>query len=128
MIREFCAANDCATNKELCKAASIAVEIAWDMLMLKPPAIACTPNKYTKAWHQEYGPLWDDRKPAESLVYLRPLLLYGAGGSVATKALVGNRSTDDIRVSNCSLIHVDACHCLGMNLWFNWFVENEFMV
>ena len=89
--------------------ASSAVEIAWDMFMLKPPAIVCRPKKYTKAWHQDYGPLWDDRESAESLFYLRPLLLYGAGGSVATKALVGNRSpsSNDIRVSNCSL----SCRC-----------------
>ena len=92
--------SDGAVNEELYKDASTAVQIAWDMLMLKPPAIACTPIKYTKAWHQEYGPLWNDRKPAEPVVYLRPLLLYGAGGSVATKALVGNRSTE---VSNCSI-------------------------
>ena len=87
--------------------ATTAIQIAWDMFMLKPPAIVCRPKKYTKAWHQDYGPLWDDQEPAESLVYLRPLLLYGAGGSVATKALVGNRSTNDIRVSNCGL----TCRC-----------------
>ena len=113
MIRKLCATNeefDCATNEELHKAASTAVRIAWDMFMLKPPAIACTPKKYTKAWHQDYGPLWDDRKPAESLVYLRPLLLYGAGGSVATKALVGNRSHSmNEKVSNCSL--TCTCRC-----------------
>ena len=123
MIREFCVKNegfDCATNEELHKDASTAVQIAWDMLMLKPPAIACTPKKYTKAWHQEYGPLWDDRKPTESLVYLRPLLLYGAGGFVATKALVGNRSTNDSRVSNCSLTCTCRCkpHLLFGNIWF----------
>ena len=100
--------------------ATTAIQIAWDMFMLKPPAIVCRPKKYTQVWHQDYGPLWDDQKPAESLVYLRPLLLYGAGGSVATKALVGNRSMNDIRVSNCSL----TCRCKPHLLfkWFNWVV------
>ena len=95
---------DGAVNED----ASIAVQIAWDMFMLKPPAIVCRPEKYTKVWHQDYGPLWDDQKPAKPLVYLRPLLLYGAGGSVATKALVGNRnpSSNNIRVSNCAVFHV----------------------
>ena len=96
-------------NGAVSEDASNAVRIAWDMFMLKPPAIVCRPKKYTQVWHQDYGPLWDDQKPAESLVYLRPLLLYGAGGSVATKALVGNSrsSSNDNRVSNCSL----SCRC-----------------
>ena len=114
MIRKFC-----ATNEELSKDAStVAVKIAWYLLMLKPPAIACRPKKYTKAWHQDYGPLWDDRKPAEPVVYLRPLLLYGAGGSVATKALVGNRRINDNRVSNCSLTCRCKPHLLFENEWF----------
>lgn len=114
MIRKFC-----ATNEELSKDASTAaVKISWDLLMLKPPAIACRPKKYTKVWHQDYGPLWNDRKPAEPVVYLRPLLLYGASGSVATKALVGNRRINDNRVSNCSLTCRCKPHLLFENEWF----------
>lgn len=55
--------------------------------MLKPPAIACTPKKLTLSWHMEFGP---QRRGAEP-IYYRPLLLYGAGGSMATQALVGNK-------------------------------------
>lgn len=62
--------------------------------MLKPPAIACTPKKFTKAWHMEYGPQWNEKKSTETLVYYRPLLLRGAGGSTATQALVGNKTSN----------------------------------
>ena len=125
MLAELRVVLEGATNEELHEDASTAVQIAWDMLMLKPPAIVCLPKKYTKAWHQDYGPLWNDRKPPEPLFYLRPLLLYGAGGSVATKALVGNRSpSTNERVSNCSL--TCTCrykpHLLFGNEYFIWFV------
>lgn len=79
------------TQEDIEKDALEAVQIAWDMLMLKPPAIACTPKKCTQSWHMEYGPQWNGRKPAEPMIYYRPLLLYGAGGSTATQALVGNK-------------------------------------
>ena len=72
------------------KYALAGVKIAWDMLMFTPPAIACTPIKFTDSWHEDYGPQWDDEKSDEYLVYFRPLLLLGAGGTVGSKALVGN--------------------------------------
>lgn len=71
--------------------ASVAVQIAWDMLMLNPPAIACKPEKYTESWHKEYGPRWNKKKSMEELYYFSPMLLLGAGGTVASKALVGNK-------------------------------------
>ena len=61
--------------------------------MLNPPAIACKPKKYTKSWHKDYGPRWDKKKSTapENLVYFSPMLLLGAGGTVASMALVGNK-------------------------------------
>lgn len=72
------------------KDALAGVQIAWDMLMIHPPAIACTPKKYTESWHIEYGPHWNKRKLANPLVYFSPVLLLGAGGTIGSKALVGN--------------------------------------
>ena len=73
--------------------ASVAVQIAWDMLILNPPAIACKPRKYRESWHIDYGPRWDKKKSTapENLVYFSPMLLLGAGGPVVSKALVGNK-------------------------------------
>ena len=59
--------------------------------MLNPPAIACTPDKYTESWHKDYGPRWNKKKSTEhQLYYFSPMLLLGAGGTVVSKALVGN--------------------------------------
>ena len=79
-----------AKPEKLAEDSSIAVQIAWDMLMLQPPEIVCMPEKYSKAWHEDYGQAWDSSKPSHPHTYFRPLLFLGAGGSVATRAIVGN--------------------------------------
>lgn len=80
--------------------ASRAVQLAWDMLMLNTPLVACTPHNYSPAWHEKYGFRWNDRNSETPLIYFRPLLLHGVDGSVAVKALVGN-----IRLSSYDTIH-----------------------
>ena len=78
------------SQEDLKEDASNGVQLAWDMLMVHPPAIACTPKKYTKLWHIEYGPHWNPSKPPKTLVYFRPLILLGAD-TVGLRALVGNK-------------------------------------
>ena len=69
------------------------------MLTLSPPAISCTPEKYTETWHEVFRKEWDDDYKYYDLVYYRPVMLYGAGGTAAVRGLVGNkRSTDS---DNC---------------------------
>lgn len=88
-------------NTTLKEDASNAVQIAWDMLTLNTPLVPCTPQTYSSAWHEVYGPQWNDRNSKTPLIYFRPLLLHGTlDGSAATKALVGN-----IRLSSYDTIH-----------------------
>ena len=69
------------------------------MLTLSPPAISCTPEKYTETWHEVFRKEWDNDYKYYDLVYYRPVMLHGAGGTAAVRGLVGNtRSTDS---ANC---------------------------
>ena len=77
---------------------SAAIRVAREMLTLDPPAISCTPEKYTDTWHEVLRKKWHDYKYYD-LVYYRPVMLYGAGGTAAVRGLVGNkRSTNS---ANC---------------------------
>ena len=75
-----------------------AIQIAWEMLTLDPPAVACKPEKYTKAWHDKIWKKWKSHEFYD-LVYYRPVMLYGAGGSVAVKGKVFNKKCSDL--ANC---------------------------
>ena len=68
------------------------------MLTLKPPAISCTPEKYTETWHEICRKNWHDYKYYD-LVYYRPVMLFGAGGTAAVKGLVGNECSTNS--ANC---------------------------
>lgn len=93
------------SQEDLKEDASIGVQLAWDMLMVHPPAIACTPKKYKKIWHMEYGPHWNPSKPAKNLVYFRPLLLLGAD-TVSLRALVGNKMPSEENPSRDSFMNI----------------------
>ena len=68
------------------------------MLTLSPPAISCTPEKYTETWHEVLRKQWHDYKYYD-LVYYRPVMLYGAGGTAAVRGLVGNKCSTNS--ANC---------------------------
>lgn len=72
-----------------------AIRVAWKMLTLNPPAIICKPKKYSERWHEEFRKKWHEDYRHYNLVYYRPVMLYGAGGTVAVKGKVGNKLTVD---------------------------------
>ena len=76
------------------KKVASAIQIAWEMLTLDPPAIVCKPERYTNAWHMKIGKKWKSHQFYD-LVYYRPVMLYGAGSSVAVKGKVGNKKCLD---------------------------------
>ena len=64
--------------------------MAWEMLTLVPPAILCSPEKFSERWHQALG------MPVRShytLSYYRPLMLHHARGSVAVRAIVRKKAS-----------------------------------
>ena len=75
-----------------------ATRVAWDMLTLVPPAILCTPEKFSEDWHEVVG------KPCVKgshykLSYYRPLMLYHAHGPVAVKGIVGKKTSSVLTVN-----------------------------
>lgn len=80
------------------------VEIAWDMLLLSPPAIAGCPKRFSRSWHKECYLWWDYKSPPDLLIYFRPLLMKGIGGTVETYALVGNMNPARKEVHLCFIL------------------------
>ena len=67
-----------------------AISVAWEMLTLMPPAVLCTPEKFSESWHEVVSKPCDNGSYYK-LTYYRPLMLYCAHGPVAVKAIVGKK-------------------------------------
>ena len=76
-----------------------AIELAWIMSSLLPPSSACKPTVYYPEWHES---TWDSTVNPETntdykLVYCRPVLFFGAEGTVgkpgAVKCLLDRSTT-----------------------------------
>ena len=67
-----------------------AVGLCWRMQMLPTPMFICQPTVYNDEWHDTHRKSWSD-EPNQELVYYRPVLMNSAGGTVASRGLVGKR-------------------------------------
>ena len=67
-----------------------ATRVTWEMLTLMPPAVLCTPEKFSENWHEVINKSCD-KGSYYKLTYYRPLMLYCAHGAVAVKAIVGKK-------------------------------------
>ena len=82
----------------LSRAVAEATSMVWDMLTLVPPAILCTPEKFSEDWHEVVS---TPRVKGShyTLSYYRPLMLYHAHGHVAVKAIVGKKTSTEPTVN-----------------------------
>ena len=76
-----------------------AVNLAWDMVTLVPPALVCQPSQYHEEWHEKRVTYWKEESLHRLLIYFRPVLLFSALGHVGYKGEVGNVSerAEDMR-------------------------------
>jgi hypothetical protein len=81
-------AKEIKLSQEWIPEANTAVEICWKMLTVSPPMFLCQPTKYNAMWHVTHARSWHE--PPGELIYYRPVLMYGAGGTVAYKGFVGS--------------------------------------
>ena len=68
-----------------------AVTIAWNMVTLTPPALLWEPPMYSEHWHDKQSKAEWKVEAGEhfDLVYFRPVLLYGADGTLGHRGSVG---------------------------------------
>ena len=85
-------------TEPLSRAVAEATGMAWDMLTLVPPAILCTPEKYSEDW-QEVVSKSCVEGDHYTLSYYRPLMLFHAHGPVAVKAIVGKKFSSEPTVN-----------------------------
>ena len=79
-----------------------AVDICWRMQTVSPPMFLCQPKLFSDEWHGFHRNSWYDKE--DELVYYKPVLMYSAGGDIASKGFVGNKppveQIPDVNVSD----------------------------
>ena len=78
------------SNEALKNHISKALDLTFTMLTLLPPLIVCMTTEYRKNFHDTFRRTWRESYINQTLLYYRPILVYGNRGHVAVKALVGN--------------------------------------
>ena len=73
-----------------------AVNIAWVMNTLVPPASFHQPEEFNDEWHEILAPTSEDENPEcdYELVYCRPILFFGAEGTIEKVGAVKHKKAD----------------------------------
>ena len=74
-----------------------AVDIAFSMVTLVPPALICYPRRFNEAAEYVEPRLhyWNDQTPSSLItIYFRPALFFSANGRIGSKGEVGNKQPE----------------------------------
>jgi hypothetical protein len=75
-----------------------AVELAWNMVTLVPPALVVQPAEYLEEWHDKRITSWDDDASPNPSVYFRPVLFHSCLGHVGCKGVIGNITPENLEL------------------------------
>ena len=85
----------------------MAVELAWKIVTLVPPALVCLPKEYNEDCMERRYTAWSDEAPSCPTIYFKPVLFYSALGHRhrEIKGIVGNKiNQNTMKIVKCMLL------------------------
>ena len=82
---------DGISEEKLVSVVKMAVDLAWKIVTLVPPALVCHPKEYNQDWMERRSTAWNDEAPSCPTIYFQPVLFYSALGHIGHKGIVGNK-------------------------------------
>ena len=80
---------DLNESEDIERNVAISVDLTYSMLTLLPPLLVIQPSWYKDDVQDTNRATWDENND-QSLIYYRPVVVYGNQLNVAVKGLVGN--------------------------------------
>lgn len=80
-----------------------AIELAWNMVTLVPPAIVYQPLDYVEEWQERRYTCWKEDGGSSGLIHFRPVLFFSALGHVGCKGEIGNIPPQSTNDKHCPL-------------------------